>query len=190
MEIQKKYLNYVFHVEVDRVGEHVNRDIIIDSNDSLASLAYIILASVNAMSHHMFKLNVKYNTDVSFVCILLKDFQEKYIEEYLARDYLLWKFHLEEGDVIELDYGFGGGWHFTAQLIERKVEDTRYVIPEVIKGNGYGIVEDGTIELLKNIFENGKKFDNLDYSLYVNDNEKNSDNFKVLKLIYERVEEA
>ena len=60
MEIQKKNLNYVFRVEVSGLGEKLERDIIIDCNDNLASLAYMVLASINALSHHMFSMTVKY----------------------------------------------------------------------------------------------------------------------------------
>lgn len=181
MEIPKKNLNYVFRVELDGIENDFSREIIVDSNDNLASLAYIILASVNANSHHMFRMIVKNNKDVAFLCVLLKDFQEHYIEEYLARDYSLWKFHLEEGDRIELIYGFGGSWNFTLTLIERRIEENRYTTPYVLKGVGEGIFEDGTIELFKN------KIKAKSYNEFNNDIDKINLLYSFLKNTYEKL---
>ena len=71
MEIIKKNLNYIFRVDIEGLEEYFHRDIIIDSNDNLASLAYMLLASINALSHHMFKMNVRYNQDLIFTCLLI-----------------------------------------------------------------------------------------------------------------------
>lgn len=181
MEILKKNLNYVFRVDIDGLENHFSREIIIDSNDNLASLAYIILASVNANSHHMFRMIVKNNKDVAFLCVLLKDFQEHYIEEYLARDYNLWEFHLEEGDTIELIYGFGGYWSLNITLIERRIEENQYLIPSVLKGVGEGIFEEGTIELLKT------KIQNKTYSEFNNDEVRIYELYQFLKNTYEKL---
>ena len=73
MEIQKKNLNYVFRIEASGLGEKLSRDIIVDSNDSLASLAYMLLSSINALSHHMYKMIVRYNQELIFTCVLMKN---------------------------------------------------------------------------------------------------------------------
>lgn len=185
MEIKKKYLNYIFHIEIAGLDNKLTRKITIDSNDTLASLAYIVLSSVNALSHHMFKMNIKYDHDSNFTCLILKEYEDKYTQEYLAKDYPLWKFNLAEGDVIELDYGYGVNWHFFIQLIERKIEEEGLETPKVIDGVGYGIIEDGSVEILNSILTNNRYYHNIDYTKFEKNEEQYEDNFKMLKLIYE-----
>lgn len=189
MEIQKKNLNYVFRIEASGLGEKLSREIIIDSNDSLASLAYMLLSSINALSHHMYKMNVRYNQELIFTCVLMKNMKEKYAEEFLAKDHFLWKFNLSEGDVIEMDYGYSVRWHFFIQLIERRIEDTKYEIPKVLDGKGFGIVEDVSIDVVGNLLSQRTLYDGIDYTKFVNDEERYSDHFKMLKLIYENMKE-
>lgn len=190
MEIQKKNLNYVFRVEVSGLGEKLERDIIIDCNDNLASLAYMVLASINALSHHMFSMTVKYNHDLKFSCILMEGQQDKYVQELRAREHDLWKFNLSEGDVIEMDYGYSVQWHFFIQLIERRVETKSYEIPYVLSGKGFGIVEDVSNEVVANLLSQKTLYDGIDYTRFIKDDERFSDHFKMLKLIYENIKEA
>lgn len=190
MEIQKKNLNYVFRVEISGLGDKLERNIIIDSNDSLASLAYMVLSSINALSHHMFTMYVKYNQDIKFSCLLMKEFKDKYVQELLARDHDLWKFNLAEGDVIEMDYGYAIKWHFFIQLIERRIETKKYEIPYVLSGKGFGIVEEVSKEVVANLLNQRTLYDGIDYSRFIKDDERFSDHYKMLKLIYENIKEA
>jgi len=187
MEIQKKYLNYVFHIEIAGLDHKLTRKITIDSNDTLASLAYIVLSSFNALSHHMYKINVKYDHDVCFTCLIMKEHEDKYIQEYLAKDYPLWKFNLAEGDVIEMDYGYGVNFHFFIQLIERKIEDELLETPKVISGVGYGVIEECSVDYLDSILTNNRFYQNIDYTKFNENYEQYEDNFKMLKLIYEGI---
>ena len=96
---------------------------------------------------------------------------------------------LSEGDVIEMDYGYSVRWHFFIQLIERRIEDTKYEIPKVLDGKGFGIVEDVSIDVVGNLLSQRTLYDGIDYTKFVNDEERYSDHFKMLKLIYENMKE-
>lgn len=128
---------YTFNVCLDGFNTEIKRKIVVNNNISMDEFCRKVILSMNGDLSHMY-------------CI--KKGKEWLDEENFGLDYELYFLNLKEKQKFKIMYDYGDSWEFIVTLakIEDGFSDNDF---EVIKGKGYGIIDDcGGIWGLDNIF--------------------------------------
>lgn len=134
---------YKFKISLESLDKHIWRDIEITSVSSVAKLGYAVLAAFKATASHLFCVKFAgVNYEFMF------DGVEK--EAVNPAEVKLSSLKLKTGDILTMEYDYGAGWKFNTQLMsvaEMKTgKGTHY--PYVADGQGRGIIEDTSPDIL------------------------------------------
>ena len=128
---------YTFNVCLDGFNTEIKRKIVVNNNISMDDFCRKVVLSMNGDLSHLY-------------CIIKgKNWIDK---ENFGLDYELYYLNIKEKQKFKIMYDYGDSWEFIVTLvkIEDGYSDNDF---EVIKGKGYGIIDDcGGIGGLDNIF--------------------------------------
>lgn len=134
----------VVDVKLKGQEENINRVLEIPYVFTVADLAYVILASMNAMASHLFSITHK---KVTYYCGAYESDVEE--EVWYATEFMLDELKLKKGSKMDLVYDFGDNFEFEIKVKEIKNNSEAFGIDQihVIKGSGYGIWEEAHYEM-------------------------------------------
>lgn len=133
---------YTIKVTLDEFEDTFWREIQVSSNNTVAKLAYVVLASFEAKARHLFNLQyagIRYElTNLPFAEITANavDAATKKLKDL----------KLEVGSCISMEYDFGAGWgfHITVETIEPMIRGQQNRLPLIVDGGGdLPITDDG-----------------------------------------------
>lgn len=149
---------YKFRVQLIELENIIWRDIEITSVSSVAKLGYSILAAFESTASHLF--NIKYDGKRYEIMFDEYDFGlEPAIDPIQTK---LSSLNLAVGDALTMEYDYGAGWEFRAELVSitemKRGSGSHY--PYVTDGKGKGILEDTSphqlLEAIKHTDETGE----------------------------------
>lgn len=145
---------YKMKVWLGGLKDVIWRDIEVSSLSSVAKLGYTVMAAFSADGSHLF--NIKFG-DKTYEIVFDEDFCNN-LEEDLPLDPTTTKLSalkLKVGDILTMEYDYGAGWEFYAELISiSKMQSgmgTHY--PYITDGMGKGIIEDVCLSDLEDIIK-------------------------------------
>ena len=143
----------IFKVWVEDLDDKIYREIEISDEMTLASLAYVILASFNTLAYHLY--DIKYNGE-TYDCNVAVDEYRSELKD--ATKVLLKDIKFDDSEMI-MDYDFGSTNTFIIKYIgsdDNNIKDYMHIKD----GKGSGIIDDISSYNLKDIVEeidlNGK----------------------------------
>lgn len=155
---------YTFKVTYEGCDNKIWRIFEVSSNYDLARLGYMILASFDTKSYHLFCIEHKgivYETSI-----------ENYGQFPLLQDAKLLSLKLQPGEHMEMIYDFGTEQHFDIEFISAvdmlQGKGTSY--PKVIDGSGRGIIDDMHVDELMEIIAATDKKGKSDFKVGVSEN--------------------
>lgn len=154
-----KYVNLKFKVYIEELERKIQRKILIPEDKTVADLAYVILATFNSLSYHLYKIkidNVEYDCGIELDEIFLNE-NIKLEEATKAK---LSEIEFNKEKQIIMKYDFGSITTFIIKFIndKEKIYGQEFIITE---GKGNGMLDDvADFELLDIV----KDTDNLGYS--------------------------
>lgn len=180
-------MRYYIYAELAGMEPRMWREFEIDGAESMADLSFAVMSMFKATGEHLFAMNVYQPMEVSIVRKHFtqkhykKFFSRKHRSE--AIDWELsennqepdWPFGsmfsyrekrnlnsesiheaLEVGHLFSLEYDFGDSWEIIMQ-VKKVLEEDTYSQPQIVAGEGYGIVEDiggvSALRLLDAVFK-------------------------------------
>jgi hypothetical protein len=112
----------------------------VNSDIDLADFCYILMEMFH-MGGHLFEFNIK---DTRYTLPLPKDLSDFGEPTKNVKGIAISKLFTNEEDFGELEYDFGDSWYVGVKLETLNVDEVISAedLPRVIKGKGFGIVED------------------------------------------------
>jgi hypothetical protein len=136
---------YRFRSELRYFRPKIWRLFEVSGDITIATLCYIGLALYEAEGDHLFSMNLpKYRVRFD-IPDENDELWNNHIQDSLnAHKYKLNKLGVPEGTQFDLSYDFGDSWEIrmTLKQIYEDPEVKKSELPRVLKGKGYGIVED------------------------------------------------
>jgi len=113
-------------------------------------------------------LDIRYEYHIDQYDLGIEEIKNSIIDRRDARKHTLYKTNLEMGEILSLNYDYGDDWMIRIKLEEivDKTEESNVIYPILLKGKGYGIIEDcggvmGLKELVKAFKDkNGEQYEN------------------------------
>ena len=141
-----------FKVEIEGLEDKIWRIIEITDKRTIADLAYTILATFHSLAYHLY--DIKYKNKV-YDCWIDIEYDDRDIEPVNATITKLSSLNLKENDIMKMDYDTGSTITFNITYLKesefKKGNGMHY--PQIIDGAGYGMIDDITIEELKDIIK-------------------------------------
>lgn len=182
-----EYYVYRFYSELKGYNSKIWRRFEIDGTKTMAEFAYIVMIMYEMQASHLFSIRQDMKVTLrkflelvgSDEANLLEDIryelpmEDKYYnsnERIEAADYVKLQTVTKSDNLqLFLEYDFGDGWEVSLTLEKcAKKEISLSVLPRVIEGEGYGIVEDvGGIDGLKMLAAILKKRSGKEFKEYV-----------------------
>jgi len=151
-----------FKVEIEGLEDKIWRKIEITNKRAVADLAYAILATFHSLTYHLYDIEYKNKFYDCWVCI---EDDHRGVELVNAVITKLGDIGLKEKDTMRMEYDTGSTTTFKITYLGesefKKGNGMHY--PYVIDGAGYGMIDDITIEELKDIVEDIDKKGKSDY---------------------------
>ncbi len=186
----QEYKIYTVYAELDSYEPKIWRRFEIDGQRTVADFVYYIMIMFEMQASHLFTLTYKCGDrylkelyerytqeeinefDIHFNFIKnihyefpLEDVEDVYLKENevlaLPNEYKLNNLPIRPNDNFILEYDFGDGWEVNIIIEdERREEISLSLLPRVLEGEGYGIVEDvggvNSLTALSEILEQGE----------------------------------
>jgi len=131
--------SYQFVAELKHFKPRIWRRFVINADSTLADLGYLMIAMFEGTASHLFHFYK--DLDVYYECAAYEDtgLESEFFRTVDARKVKIAEMFSEVGDKLNFEYDYGDSWEFAIKLekIDQPVE-----APKVLKGAGYGIVED------------------------------------------------
>lgn len=190
----------LFRVSIDDLEDKIQRKIEILEDNSVAELAYTILASFNSLAYHLYEIH---HDDITYSCGDPNEDLLKFVDsEYKNATKVKLKYLNFNEKLMFMNYDFGSNTTFRIEYISSSdlmEEECNY--PLIIEGEGNGMLDDISDFELKEIVDETDKLgksksyytagyerdDIFDYRNYniVEDNAKLKNIFNKIKNGYE-----
>lgn len=190
----------LFRVSIDDLEDKIWKKIEILEDNSVAELAYTILASFNSLAYHLYEIH---HDDITYSCGVPNEDLLKYVDaEYKNATKVKLKYLNFNEKLMFMNYDFGSNTTFRIEYISSSdlmEEECNY--PLIIEGEGNGMLDDISDFELKEIVDETDKLgksksyytagyerdDIFDYRNYniVEDNAKLKNIFNKIKNGYE-----
>lgn len=156
-----------FKVEIEELEDKIWRKIEITDHRTMADLAYAILATFHSLAYHLYDIEYK---GIHYDCWI--DIEDDHRDVPLANAVKtkLSTIKLKNNDIMTMEYDTGSTTTFKITYLgEREFEKGNGMhYPYIIDGAGYGMIDDLTINELKNIIKDiDKKGESSYYALYM-----------------------
>ncbi|MDR1872974.1 MAG: plasmid pRiA4b ORF-3 family protein [Deltaproteobacteria bacterium] len=144
---------YQFKVELLDFKPKIWRTFEVLGNAKISMFSYLILAMYKTQGYHLFNLEVNSATNPEINGMIFEFLPEEnpYPSDiYGGREildptsYTLKEVTKDPGTFFTVNYDFGDDWYFRAELIKvyNDQDADTALFPRILKGQGYGIVED------------------------------------------------
>ena len=141
-----------FKVGIEGLEDKIWRKIEITDRRTVADLAYTILATFDSLAYHLY--NIKYKNYI-FDCWVCAEESPNYDDFTNATVIKLKDLKLKENDTMEMEYDYGSTTTFKITYLESRDanEYEGYLYPNIVDGEGRGMLDDMCDFELKEIVE-------------------------------------